>query len=69
MKGMKVSELKAFLYTLTEEDNAVVTKEFMSGLFDAFGDEYGIIFDHYEKTDENAFKSLVLSKAKGGESK
>lgn len=69
MKGLKVSELKAFLHIFTENDDAVATKELVSNIFEAFGDEYGVMFDHYEKTDENAFKSLVLGKAKGGESK
>lgn len=66
---MTVSELKTFLYTLTENDDAVITNECISKLFEDFGDEYGVIFDQYVKTYENAFKSLVLGKAKGGESK
>ena len=69
MKGLKISELKAFLHTLTDNDDAVITKEFMSELFMAFGDEYDVNCNRSVRTDENMFKRLVLGKAKGGESK
>lgn len=64
MKGMKVSELKAFLYTLTEDDDAVITKEFISELFQAFGDEYDVNPNRSVRTDENTLKRLVLNKVK-----
>ena len=65
MKGLKVSELKAFLHIFTENDDAVATKELVSNIFEAFGDEYDVNSNCSVRTDESTFKSLVLDKIKG----
>lgn len=84
MKGLKVSELKAFLHILTETDDDVVTKEDINRIFDGFGDQYRAVesYDDFFNTDEskevlvfdhkNPFKDDVLSsitRTKVGKSK
>lgn len=84
MKGLKVSELKAFLHALTETDDDVVTKKDINRIFDGFGDQYhaDVPYDDFFNTDEskevldldheNPFKDIVLShlhRKKAGESK
>lgn len=64
MKGMKASELKAFIHVLTENDDVIITEEFISELFNAFGDEYEINSNCRVRTHDNTFKGLVLNKIK-----
>lgn len=84
MKGLKVSELKAFLHILTETDDDVVTKKDITRIFDGFGDQYHAVvsYENFFNTDEgkevlvfdhgNPFKDNILShlhSKKAGESK
>lgn len=73
MKGLKVSELKAFLHILTETDDDVVTKKDINRIFNGFGDQYYAVvsYEDFFNTDEskevlvfdheNPFKDKILS--------